>query len=250
MKISFVTLAYNSMPYLPQCIESVLNNDWSNLELIIVDPGSNDGGDEFIVQVNDSRIISINEKDQGPADGLNKGFAIASGEIFGILNGDDYLLPNILGDVVREFNSCDADLILFGGYLSKDENYSKVIPVNISPYKYLNGSRVFFQQGVFFRRRCWESGLRFNIYNRTFWDGEFFIKLIDKGFRFKVVNKPVAIFRIVEGAITSRTHRSEAYLNQKRKLFESILGRKRTFVDEIVKLIDLGCVKLEKYLSR
>ena len=81
MKISVVTISYNQAGYLKQCIDSVLNQDYPDIEYIIVDPGSTDGSREIIESYGD-RVIKIFEPDTGPANGLNKGFHRATGDIF------------------------------------------------------------------------------------------------------------------------------------------------------------------------
>ena len=92
MKISVVTISFNQAKYLRQCIDSVLNQNYQNIEYIIVDPGSTDGSRQIIESYGD-RVIKIFEKDAGPADGLNMGFSRATGDIFYFINSDDYVLP-------------------------------------------------------------------------------------------------------------------------------------------------------------
>ncbi|MEJ7608899.1 MAG: glycosyltransferase [Bryobacteraceae bacterium] len=91
MKISLVTISFNQAPFLDQAIRSVVDQTGCDFEYIVVDPGSIDGSREIIESYSDriSRIIFA--PDRGAADGLNKGFAEAHGEIFGFLNSDDVL---------------------------------------------------------------------------------------------------------------------------------------------------------------
>ena len=92
-KVSIVTISFNQVGYLGRTIQSVLDKDYPNIEYIVVDPGSTDGSRELIKSY-ESRIARIIfEIDDGPGDGLNKGFSIATGEIFGFLNFDDLSIP-------------------------------------------------------------------------------------------------------------------------------------------------------------
>ena len=93
MRISIVTLSYNQRTFLREAIDSVLQQDHPDLEYIVVDPGSTDGSREFIRSYGEQVAQVVFEPDQGAADGLNKGFSRATGEVFGFLNADDYLLP-------------------------------------------------------------------------------------------------------------------------------------------------------------
>ena len=102
MKISIVTISYNQEKYLRECIESILNQKDCELEYIVVDPGSTDGSRELIESYGD-RILHVFERDNGPADGLNKGFAKATGDIYGFINSDDYLLPQALHHISQFF---------------------------------------------------------------------------------------------------------------------------------------------------
>jgi glycosyltransferase involved in cell wall biosynthesis len=78
-KISIVTISYNQAGFIAECIESVLAQDYHNFEYIIVDPGSTDGSREIIARYSDRISLIVLDPDNGPADGLNKGFSLAFG---------------------------------------------------------------------------------------------------------------------------------------------------------------------------
>src|ERR1039458_5622209 len=105
MRISIVTLSYNQRVFLREAIDSILQQDYPDLEYIVVDPGSTDGSRELLRSYGERISHVIFELDQGAADGLNKGFGQASGEIFGFLNADDFLLPGSLHRVAEFFQS-------------------------------------------------------------------------------------------------------------------------------------------------
>lgn len=90
MKISIVTVVYNCVNTIQGCIESVLNQDYDNVEYIIIDGGSKDGTVDVIKQY-ESRIARfVSEKDKGIYDAMNKGVKLATGDVLGILNADDF----------------------------------------------------------------------------------------------------------------------------------------------------------------
>lgn len=105
MKLSIITITYNSKKYLSEAIESVLGQDYRELEYILVDGGSTDGTLDVIRQyaARDSRIRWISERDRGIADAMNKGVRLATGEVVAHIHSDDSYLPRALSEVVRAF---------------------------------------------------------------------------------------------------------------------------------------------------
>jgi glycosyltransferase involved in cell wall biosynthesis len=100
-KISIVTPAYNCRPYIRRCIESVKAQEYPNFEHIIVDGGSQDETLEVLREYPHLKWVS--EKDEGEANALNKGLKMVTGEIVCWLNADDFMSPNAMVPVGREF---------------------------------------------------------------------------------------------------------------------------------------------------
>src|SRR5690606_33014626 len=90
--VSVVTPSYNKGKFIKETIESVLSQDYPNIEYIVMDGGSTDETVDILKSYGD-RIAWISEKDDGQADAVNKGIARARGEIIGWLNSDDTYLP-------------------------------------------------------------------------------------------------------------------------------------------------------------
>ncbi len=103
MKISLITVTYNSARYLQNAIQSVYNQDYSNIEYIIIDGGSSDETLSIIEQNSACITKWISEKDNGMYDAINKGMKIATGDVIGILNSDDMLASK---DVISKIASC------------------------------------------------------------------------------------------------------------------------------------------------
>lgn len=123
MTFSVITVTFNSREYLEEAINSVLSQDFTDLEYIIVDGGSTDGTLEIIrhYAALDRRIRWISEPDNGIADAFNKGILMAQGEIIGILNSDDTYAAGALQAVAAAFAAepdCDVvhgDMLRFQG---------------------------------------------------------------------------------------------------------------------------------------
>ncbi|MDZ8239680.1 MAG: glycosyltransferase family 2 protein [Nostoc sp. ChiQUE01a] len=120
MKISIVTPVYNAVSTVEKTILSVINQDiQAELEYIVVDGGSNDGTLEIINRYSDDIDILISEPDRGIYDAMNKGVNLATGDIIGIINSDDWYNPNALQIVENSFQQEPKISILY----SSIDNY-------------------------------------------------------------------------------------------------------------------------------
>jgi glycosyltransferase involved in cell wall biosynthesis len=102
-KISVVTVCRNAEQYIRACIESVVGQNYANIEYIIVDGASNDDTLSIIKEYESKIHCIISEQDSGPADALNKGFSKATGDILCWLNADDKFHPYALSTVAKLF---------------------------------------------------------------------------------------------------------------------------------------------------
>jgi len=114
LKISVITVCFNSEKTIRDTIESVLAQDYPSIEYIIVDGGSNDDTLEVIREYPTCVDTVISESDKGIYDAMNKGIALTTGDVIGILNSDDfYLHSEVISQVVQAFkDNPNADLVL------------------------------------------------------------------------------------------------------------------------------------------
>jgi glycosyltransferase involved in cell wall biosynthesis len=111
MKVSIITISFNSAATIEDTIRSVVAQDYPNLEYIIVDGNSKDGTQEIVNRYQSSIAQFVSEPDKGIYDGMNKGLKLATGDIIGILNSDDiYEDASVISDMVKLFESshCQA----------------------------------------------------------------------------------------------------------------------------------------------
>ena len=94
MKISIVTVVYNCVNTIRGCIDSVLAQDYDDVEYIIIDGGSNDGTVDVVNEYKSGIARFVSEKDKGIYDAMNKGVRMATGDVVGILNADDFFYSN------------------------------------------------------------------------------------------------------------------------------------------------------------
>lgn len=233
MKISIVTISFNQAKFLRQCIDSILSQTECDLEYIVVDPGSTDGSRALIETYGD-KIIKVFAPDKGPADGLNQGFKRATGQIYGFINADDYLLPGALTHINAYFNAKGLQHFVTGqGYTEEATGgHSKIRPRPLTAHDMLHRSAVMFQQATFFPASAYHEVGGFNIINTTCWDYELFLRFLMKGLRHEVIPQQVAAFRLHEGSISGSGRLTERYLNDLDKLFIEICGRERGLTDK------------------
>jgi glycosyltransferase involved in cell wall biosynthesis len=117
MRVSIITITYNSAETIEDTIQSVLSQDYSSIEYIVVDGASSDRTMEIVERYKGRISKVISERDKGIYDAMNKGVALATGDVIGILNSDDFYADNhVISDIVRTMNSvksdaCYADLV-------------------------------------------------------------------------------------------------------------------------------------------
>jgi len=126
MKVSIITPTYNSALTLEKTLRSVFNQDYKNVEHIIVDNASSDDTLKIVHQIyanKENQLKIISEKDKGIADAFNKGIKAATGEIVAILNSDDfYIDTSVLSRVVNAFQQNNTDFV-HGNMVFVDELY-------------------------------------------------------------------------------------------------------------------------------
>jgi glycosyltransferase involved in cell wall biosynthesis len=107
-KISVITPSFNQGPFLERTILSVLDQEYPNLEYVIVDGGSSDDSVEIIRRYEDRLAWWVSEPDNGQTEAINKGIERTSGEIVAYINSDDYYLPGAFGKAIAAFESSGA----------------------------------------------------------------------------------------------------------------------------------------------
>lgn len=131
MKISLITVTFNSNRTLCDTIQSVLSQSFSNIEYIIVDGLSHDGTIEIIKEYEplfEGRLKWVSEKDNGLYDAMNKGIKMATGDIVGIINSDDFYHKNdVIARVVEAFNNNDIQAVYGDVRFVNPKNLDKTV---------------------------------------------------------------------------------------------------------------------------
>ena len=246
-RVSIVTISFNQGKYLERAIRSVLEQDYPDIEYIVVDPGSTDGSRATIGRYRSRMANAILEPDNGPASGLNKGFQAASGDILGYINADDAYLPSAIAKAVSVFEARpEADVIYGHSYIIDGTGHavrrSRSVPFDLRQYAY--GGVVVMQQSTFFRRRAFQKAGRFNENNRICWDGELLVDMARAGCRFALVDDYWSVFSIYPGSLTSTAKHNRLFHTNHARLFQAITRRD---YDRTSKLL-FGLARVEKWL--
>jgi glycosyltransferase involved in cell wall biosynthesis len=156
--VSIVTPSFNQASYLEITIRSVLEQDYPNIEYIIVDGGSTDGSLEIIRRYAHRLAWWVSEPDKGQTEALNKGFARANGEILAWLNSDDTYQPGAVAEAAAFLRSRPEVGLVYGDANFIDENGGLIgrFPAAQTDYRRLRRGYVHIpQQAAFFRANLW-----------------------------------------------------------------------------------------------
>ncbi|MDP3051693.1 MAG: glycosyltransferase family 2 protein [Eubacteriales bacterium] len=201
-RISVITPSFNQGDYLEETILSVLNQNYPNLEYIIIDGGSTDQSLDIIRKYEKYLTYWISETDQGQAHAICKGFGQSNGEILAWLNSDDLYLPNSLNRIAQAYNRYPQCSFYYGHCLLIDKD--TLIKRDLYTYEmdyvsYLIDQGNLFQGACFWKREIYDKYGPINI------DLQFAMEyqLFDLFFMYekpKFINEFVAAFRVHERA--------------------------------------------------
>lgn len=202
-KFSIIVPSYNQGEFIAQTIDSILNQSYKNVEILVIDGGSKDSTIEVLKTYGD-KIFWLSEKDRGQTHAINKGLALTKGDIITFLNSDDYYLEGTLETVAKQFESKKEKIWLTGNYIIVNEQ-GQPIQSLIVKYKSLFRKFISFnllsvinpinQPSTFFRRPLIEQLQYFKEDLHYTMDYEFWLRAI-KIQKPIVVNNKLSAFRI------------------------------------------------------
>ena len=203
MKISVITATFNSEATLKETIQSVLEQDYKNIEYIIADGNSTDATLEIVkqYQTKNSNIHLHSEADVGIYDALNKGIDLATGEVIGFVHSDDLLSePNILSKIMNCFESNRIDGV-YGDLIYVDKNNSsKSIRSWEScdfDLKLLNKGWMPAHPTLFLKKEVYDKYGNFNLNYKIASDYDFMLRVLkDTTLQFKYLNTVITKMRM------------------------------------------------------
>ncbi|MDD2656656.1 MAG: glycosyltransferase family 2 protein [Patescibacteria group bacterium] len=207
-KISIVTASFNSQSYIKKAIDSVLSQDYENIEYIVIDGGSTDGTLEILSSYGD-KIKWISEKDKGIYDALTKGFEMATGEIISWLDSDNYYFSSyVLSTVAESFNNNKIDLVVMNSYVIYPEYDRKIEhkPISNINYKTLlcQGNK-FIPEGLFYKKSLYEKVGGLNLEFKLLADYELWLKFFESNIKFLNIDKYSSVYTVRRDALLRKS---------------------------------------------
>jgi glycosyltransferase involved in cell wall biosynthesis len=227
-KVSIITVCLNKKEFLEKCINSVISQIYKNIEYIIIDGGSNDGSLEILNKYRDKINKLVIEKDNGIYDAMNKGIALASGEIIYFLNSDDRFYDNhVIEGVVPLFTGNEEIDFVYGNIevfnpMNK-ASYIERYPERISKALFI--TKTIGHPATFFRAPCFKRAGLFDERYKIAGDYEWFLRAVfTKGLRGMHVERNVSVFTL--GGVSTDEKNLETYLHERaliqRKYFNNL----------------------------
>lgn len=214
-RITIVTICRNAEATLAHTIKSVSDQQFPQLEYVIIDGASTDFTVNIVNSFGKMIDVFVSEPDAGIADAFNKGIGLASGEIIGIINADDQLLPGTLAKVAQyfeEFPDIDvihADILLYDG-----ERFVK----RISPpdrWWYPWRLVLFNHPATFVRRKVYEKFGGFDIRYKYTMDVELYLRWIRSGVAISYLNQPLVL---MQAGGASGINTTQVFIEKRRAL--------------------------------
>ena len=250
MKISLITPVQNSINSINDLIKSVTDQNYIEIEHILVDGGSIDGTLETLnlYKKNNPEVKFISEKDNGVYDALNKGLNLATGDVIGFVHSDDFLKSNtILSEIASIFENNDVDGV-YG-----DLQYVKSTDINnvVRNWK----SRKFYPEMIkkawmpphptlFLRKEVYEKHGNFDSSYKISADYEFILRIFkDQFLKFEYLPKTITTMRL--GGISNGSLRNIAL-----KVKEDYRAMRKHKVGNIFTLVRKTLSKLDQYFKR
>ena len=199
LRISVVTPSFNQGVFLKKTVESVINQNYHNLEYIIQDSCSTDETGNVLKNINDERIKCFIENDKGQADAINKGFAKSQGEIMAWLNSDDVYLPGTFNYVINYFNNHPRVDAVYGNRILIDTEDMEIGRWVLPPHdkKVLYWADFIPQETLFWRREIWEKvGSKINDNLNFAIDWDLLLRFQEAGAKIVRLPRFLAAFRI------------------------------------------------------
>ncbi|HTA84201.1 MAG TPA: glycosyltransferase family 2 protein [Bacteroidia bacterium] len=247
MKVSIITACLNNAATLEDAMRSVFEQDYPNIEYIVIDGASTDGTAAILEKYKSKLSVLVSEKDAGIYAALNKGLSKATGDIVGFLHADDfYTYANSISKIVKAFEKENADCVYSDiQYVERDNTLNLVRDWKSQPY-----TDGMFLKGwmpphptFFLKRKCYE---QYGNYNTTFTisaDYELMLRMLHKH-KLKATYIPEVLVKMRTGGVSNRSLAKRIKANMEDRKAWKINNLKPGFFTLIIK--PLG--KIGQYL--
>lgn len=224
MRISIVTVCYNSVETIERAIKSVIGQDYDDVEYIVIDGGSTDGTVDVIKKYEQNISYWISEEDGGIYDAMNKGIEHSTGDVIAFLNSDDWYEDNILGEIARRFKEPEMQILCgniyshWKGRVERSHIDKEKIEQDI---RYCMG---YHHSAMFVRKKLFLQFGKFDTQFKIVADYDWLLRVYDGHINIIVVDKVFTNFSC--GGISSRYEMQNQHLQERKKA--SLLSLERS----------------------
>lgn len=238
MKVSIVTVCYNSAETIENTLISVISQSYPNIEYIVIDGQSTDATLEIIGRYKSKLAKVISEPDKGIYDAINKGIQLASGELVGVLNSDDfYVNSSVIEEVVNTLQQKNADCV-YGDLQYVDRQNTDLVKRNWVSGKYEQG---LFYKGwmpphptFFIKNECYKKYGYFNLKLKSAADYELMLRMLHVH-QIKAAYLPKVLVKMRVGGKSNISLMNRIKANREDKLAWNINGIKPRFYTLLMK---------------
>ncbi|WP_321826999.1 glycosyltransferase [Maribacter dokdonensis] len=221
--VSIIVPIYNVESYLPKCLNSIISQSYTKLEIILVNDGSTDGCLTICnnYKEKDARIIVIDKENGGLSDARNKGIDFANGEYLSFVDSDDYIHPKMIETMAQMTISEEADIVICGHYKVYDSETTEAIRGDGSIYVYKKEEALKkILEDVDINSFAWDKiykkelflNLRYPV-GRIFEDTAFTYKVFEKAKKIVQLNNPFYYYLMRENSLSNTRNYKRNYHN-------------------------------------
>lgn len=203
VRISIITISYNSGQTIEKTIQSVISQNYDNLEYIIIDGGSSDETMNIVNKYKDYISYVVSEPDKGISDAFNKGIKASNGEIIGIINSDDLLLPNALDTINTNYTE-NTDIYVGALKIYDPESMRFNIANPSTEYSVKSRDMIVCHPSTFITRKTYDKFGLYKINYRYMMDLDLLIRMSQGGARIKSIDNVLVQFTC--GGVTDNTN--------------------------------------------
>ena len=213
--VSIIIPVYNVEQYIPEALDSIIQQTYTNLEIILIDDGSTDGSGEICDRygVRDRRIKVYHQENRGLSAARNAGLDIASGKIIGFLDPDDAFHPDMISKMLERLEVYQADISICGFSIHETQGLMKPEITDKPIWQLCNRNEIFHKLlndeidtapwNRLYKRSIWKD-LRFpagRVYEGAYTSFDIF----DRADRIAITNEKLVMYRIRPGSISNTT---------------------------------------------